>query len=84
MNNLLTATEVAERLGVSDQAVLNWIKDGRVPGAQRVGRTWAIPEGNIDLIDRPSMGRPPKENGNKEHMEGDHANTRGGNPGNGR
>jgi excisionase family DNA binding protein len=65
MNILLTATEVAERLGVSDQAVLNWIKDGRVPGAQKVGRTWVIPEDSLELIERPSMGRPPKEsNGN--------------------
>lgn len=77
MNNLLTAVEVAERLGVSDQAVLNWIKEGRVPGAQRVGRVWAIPEANIELIDRPVMGRPPKEantNGGNNH-----ANSRGGN-----
>lgn len=58
MNNLMTATEVANFLGVSDQAVINWIHEGRVPDAQKVGRTWAIPESSLDKIDRPKMGRP--------------------------
>ena len=68
----MTATEVAERLEVSDQAVLNWISQGRIPGAQKVGRTWAIPESSLDKIDRPPMGRPPKAtngNGNAANTE---------------
>jgi hypothetical protein len=84
MSNLITASEAGRRLDVSAQTIINWCNHGRVPGAMKLATIWVIPEDSLELIERPSMGRPPKENGNKEHMEGDHANTRGGNPGNGR
>jgi len=69
MENLINATEAAQRLMVSDQTMINWLNQGRVPKAQKVGRTWIIPESSLPLIDRPEMGRPPKDgNGNgKDH-----------------
>jgi excisionase family DNA binding protein len=58
MENLITATEAARRYGVSTQTMVNWLQQGRVPNAQKVGREWAIPESALEQIERPKMGRP--------------------------
>lgn len=65
MDNLITASEAATLLGVSDQTVINWLKQGRIKG-QKVGRTWAIPQTALEKVERPKMGRPPEKasNGN--------------------
>jgi excisionase family DNA binding protein len=68
MENLINATEAATRINVSDQTMINWINQGRVPGAQKVGRTWIIPESSLKLIDKPVMGRPPKEEDKKKPL----------------
>jgi excisionase family DNA binding protein len=39
----LTISEVATLAKVSKTAVLYAVRDGRIPGAFRIGRTWAIP-----------------------------------------
>ena len=59
MNNLINAKEAAELLGVSDQTVINWIRDGRIP-AQKVGRVWVISEDSLESVERPKVGRPPE------------------------
>jgi excisionase family DNA binding protein len=41
--DLLTIPEVAAMAGVSRVAVLYAIRAGRLPGAFRLGRTWAVP-----------------------------------------
>lgn len=41
---LLTVKEVAERISVSEWAIRNWVRQGKVPGARRYGRTIRIPE----------------------------------------
>lgn len=61
MDNLLSASEVGRRLDVSAQTVINWCNQGRVPGAKKVVTVWLIPENSIELIERPKMGRPLKE-----------------------
>lgn len=61
MDNLLSASEVGRRLDVSAQTVINWCNQGRVPGAKKVVTVWLIPENSIELIERPKMGRPVKE-----------------------
>lgn len=40
-----TATQTAQRLGVTVRAVQKWAKDGKIVGAQKVGRDWIIPLG---------------------------------------
>lgn len=37
--------ETAERLGVTVRAVQKWAAGGRIPGAEKIGRTWFIPKG---------------------------------------
>lgn len=39
------AAEVAERLQVTVRTVQLWAKEGRLPGARKVGRDWIIPAG---------------------------------------
>lgn len=66
MNNLISASEAARRLDVPQPTMSRWLRDGRVPGAMKVSNMWLIPESiTIDDIDKPEIGRPPKEeNGN--------------------
>jgi predicted site-specific integrase-resolvase len=67
MENLLNATQAAKIYGVSKMTMSEWCDRGYVPGAQKVGRTWVIPESSLDKIQRPDMGRPTKNgNGTKE------------------
>lgn len=70
MDTLINATEAANLMGVSDQTFLNWIKQGRVPDAQKVGRTWIIPKSSLNEIDVPQMGRPRKADHEKGEGEG--------------
>lgn len=63
MENLLNATEAGKAVGVSKTTMADWCERGFVPGAQKVGRTWVIPESSLELINRPKMGRPTKTNG---------------------
>lgn len=39
----LTTRETAEKWNVSIRGVQNFLADGRIPGAKRLGRNWAIP-----------------------------------------
>jgi excisionase family DNA binding protein len=54
---LLTTTDVAEKLGVSQRRVLALIKDGRLP-AQRLGRDYLIEETDLKLVRNRKPGRP--------------------------
>ena len=50
MNNdkiYVSAAEMAKRWNVSDRTVRNYARDGRIPGAYSVGRTWNIPADSI-------------------------------------
>lgn len=38
-----SAKDTAARLGVTPRAVQKWAKDGKLPGAKRIGREWLIP-----------------------------------------
>ena len=54
---MLTLPVAADRLGVPLRTLQLWCATGRVPGAQKIGRDWLIPDDAE--IDRPKMGRPP-------------------------
>lgn len=69
MTNLITASEAARRLSVSAQTVINWCNQERVPGAMKLATIWLIPEDSLVMIDRPQMGRPPKEENGKNGRE---------------
>ncbi len=66
MESLLNATEAGIAYGVSKTTMADWCERGFVPGAQKVGRTWVIPESSLERIERPRMGRPLKNGNNGE------------------
>lgn len=41
---MLTVKEVAERISVTEWVVRQWVRQGKVPGAVKFGRTIRIPE----------------------------------------
>ena len=59
MSKLLSTTQAAERLGVTVPRVQTLIWAGRLP-AQRVGRSYAIYEDDLKLVENRKPGRPPK------------------------
>ena len=66
---ILSIREVSYKWGVSERRVNQYVTQGRIPGVERFGRSWAIPEnakkhthlkasefGLIDLFLVPIMG----------------------------
>jgi excisionase family DNA binding protein len=47
MDNLLNTKEAAEILGVGVRRIGVLCREGRFPGARRVGRDWGIPEEDV-------------------------------------
>jgi excisionase family DNA binding protein len=58
MGKLLSTTEAAARLGLSVPRIQTFIWEGRLP-AQRVGRSYAINEDDLHLLENRQTGRPP-------------------------
>ena len=59
---LLTPAEAAARLGVHAKTLTRAAKDGRVPGARRVGTGWRFDPATLDLhpvAAPPSVGTAP-------------------------
>lgn len=55
----LTIPEVARMANVSRTAVLYAVREGRIPGAFQIGRTWAIPRAAAeDYAPRVYVRRP--------------------------
>ncbi len=52
-----TAAQAAERLGVTVRAVQKWAKQGKIEGAQKVGRDWMIPVDSV-VISGSTMSTP--------------------------
>lgn len=42
-----TVVQAAARLGVTVRAIQKWAKEGKLKGAQKVGRDWMIPVDSI-------------------------------------
>lgn len=57
--NLLTTSEVAERLGVTVKRVQAMIRDERLPAEKR-GRDYLIREADLKLVENRKPGRPRK------------------------
>jgi excisionase family DNA binding protein len=62
LENYETAQETAERLGVSRSRVLRYLRDGRMPGAVKLGEghrgQWLVPKDSRPVP--ASMGPAPK------------------------
>lgn len=58
MEKLYSTTEAAEVLGISSRRVAVLCTGGRFPGAQKIGKTWAIPESAIQNYTPSPPGRP--------------------------
>ena len=43
MKSYLSLREAAEKWGVSERRINQYCTEGRIPGAQRIGKAWAIP-----------------------------------------
>ncbi|MEJ7862136.1 MAG: helix-turn-helix domain-containing protein [Pyrinomonadaceae bacterium] len=56
---LLSAKEVAEKLGVSDRRVRFLITSGKLP-AIRVGNSYVIQESDLKVVAERKNGRPKK------------------------
>ena len=44
MKGYLSIRETSYKWGVSERRVNQYVTDGRIPGVERCGRSWAIPE----------------------------------------
>lgn len=72
--NLLSATEVARRLGVTARTVRNWCKAGLFDHAQQVGNAgWVIPEDDLANFQQPKVGYPRGRPRKYDPRRGGHA-----------
>ena len=64
---MLTTTQVAERLGVGRSTVNLWCRQGKFPNAEArrevIGNVWYVPASDLEGFVAPKMGRPAKANG---------------------
>ena len=59
MKTYLSLREAAEKWGVSERRINQYCAEGRIPGAQRVGKAWAIPAD----AEKPSDPRRTRQQG---------------------
>lgn len=57
---LLSVAEVSKKLGVTRARINQFINEGRLP-AMRIGRSFAVKEVDLSLIEERKTGRPKKE-----------------------
>lgn len=55
------AQQTAERLGVTVRAIQKWAKEGRLPGAEKIGREWLIPAGIEKPVDKSEAAEVPQK-----------------------
>ena len=55
-NNLLTLTEVIERLKITRRTAYNWIKSGALK-ASRAGRSYRVSAQDLETFIKPSPGK---------------------------
>jgi hypothetical protein CLOST_2283 len=61
MKGYLSIREISYKWGVSERRVNQYCTQGRIPGAERFGRSWAIPE------DAEKPTDPRKRNSDRSH-----------------
>jgi excisionase family DNA binding protein len=64
LDDFMTAREFAQLVNTPYPTVAQWLRDGRIPGAelQNIGslKVWLIPREALKDFKRPEMGRPKK------------------------
>ncbi len=60
MKGYQSVQETAKRWGISVRWVNQYALEGRIPGAERLGRSWAIPEDAVKP-EKNRSGPKPKE-----------------------
>ena len=60
MGKLLSTTQAAARVGISVARIQTFIWEGRLP-AMKIGRSYAIDEDDLKLVEDRKTGRPPKQ-----------------------
>ena len=60
MKGYFSVQETAKRWGISVRWVNQYALEGRIPGAERLGRSWAIPEDAVKP-EKYRSGPKPKE-----------------------
>ncbi len=65
MKGYLSVQETARKWGVSVRWVNQYILNGRVPGCERFGHSWAVPE-NAEKPERLPSGAKPKHSSEDE------------------
>lgn len=58
----ISIREASYRWGVSERRVNQYCAEGRIPGASRFGRSWAIPE-NAEKPSDPRFQEQPRDPG---------------------
>ena len=53
MKGYLSIRETSYKWGISERRVNQYVAQGRIPGAERFGRSWAIPPGAIKISNFP-------------------------------
>jgi len=64
----LQPAEVAQLLGMTNQGVYNWLRDGVIPG-YKLGSTWFILRDELKETMRRGANRPPGLHGPGEGQE---------------
>ena len=59
MKGYRSVSETAKKWGISIRWVNQYILEGRVPGCERLGRFWAVPEDAV----KPERQKPGVKNG---------------------
>ena len=67
MKGYLSIRETSYKWGVSERRVNQYVTDGRIPGVERFGRSWAIPE---------NAKKPGDPRGTKHQGSGENGNKR--------
>ena len=57
MKGYLSIREISYKWGVSERRVNQYCTQGRIPGAERFGRSWAIPENAVKPADHRKANR---------------------------
>ncbi|MDO4803969.1 MAG: helix-turn-helix domain-containing protein [Lachnospiraceae bacterium] len=60
MKGYLSAKETAEKWGISVRWVNQYIREGRIPGCEKLGNLWAVPEDAIKPEKQPTGPKPRK------------------------
>ena len=69
MKGYLSIRETSYKWGVSERRVNQYVTEGRIPGVERFGRSWAIPEDAVKPVD-PRTLRKAETQGLQEEAEG--------------